>query len=99
MSNMLKVIDKGSNRMSNVLEVIESGVKYGVHTFDDGTQAWWKDGKRHRLDDFAREFITGDREWWLNGLLVYSDLVDFTANHKMTDKMKLSIVKYRLSRE
>jgi hypothetical protein len=35
----------------------------------DGNKEWWFNGKRHREDGPAVEWVNGHKEWWLNGNL------------------------------
>ena len=34
---------------------------------EDGTQEWWVNGQRHRLDGPAYIGAAGTQEWWVNG--------------------------------
>ena len=43
-------------------------------------------------------FGSGKKAWYLNGKLVYNDKHDNTDNFNLGDKIKLDIVKYRLSK-
>jgi hypothetical protein len=36
---------------------------------EDGTKRWFLNGKYHREDEPAIEFVNGHKEWCLNGLL------------------------------
>jgi len=49
----------------NLSETCENGsIKT---TFPSGTIVWTKDGKPHRLDGPAKEYIDGDIYWWIEG--------------------------------
>lgn len=37
--------------------------------YEDGTKAWYINGKRHRSDGPALEYPNGDAEWWVDGNL------------------------------
>jgi hypothetical protein len=43
----------------------------GVVEFPRRTKWWFKEGKEHREDGPAREYIDGDKEWWLEGKFYY----------------------------
>jgi hypothetical protein len=32
-----------------------------------GNKSWWLNGKRHREDGPACEYINGTKQWWING--------------------------------
>jgi hypothetical protein len=34
---------------------------------ENGTKEWWLNGKLHRVDGPAVEFISSGEQWWLNG--------------------------------
>jgi hypothetical protein len=38
-----------------------------------GTKTWKLDGKLHRVDGAAIEYITGDKEWYQNGQIHRED--------------------------
>ena len=42
-------------------------ITYEVRVHSDGTKYWCIDGKLHREDGPAVEFVDGTKEWWLNG--------------------------------
>ena len=33
----------------------------------DGTEEWWQNGLRHRINGPAVEHADGGKEWWING--------------------------------
>ena len=35
-------------------------------SISNGDKAWWLNGKLHREDGPAREYVNGHKEWWLN---------------------------------
>jgi hypothetical protein len=39
----------------------------GPAIVDNGYEAWWVNGKRHRLDGPAMTWPDGINEWWVNG--------------------------------
>lgn len=48
-------------------------IKYTVKVFDNGIKAWYLNGKLHREDGPAREYVDGTKEWYLNGELHRED--------------------------
>ena len=74
-------------------KVIESGIEYRVTEYAFGDIGWRMDDDFHREDGPAYEYASGSKEWFLNGRLVYSDEQDNTSIWKITDKMKLQIIK------
>ena len=42
-------------------------IEYTVQVFNDGTKRWYLNGKRHREDGPAIEWIDGYKAWYLNG--------------------------------
>ena len=46
-------------------------VQIGLHVEidDDGTKRWFFDGKAHRSDGPAVEYLNGDKEWYYHGML------------------------------
>jgi hypothetical protein len=48
-------------------------MKNGKHTSPDGTQFWYKDGKRHREDGPAIIWPDGYQSWWKDGKLHRED--------------------------
>ena len=36
-------------------------------TYEDGHKEWYLNGKPHREDGPAVEWVDGHKEWWLNG--------------------------------
>jgi hypothetical protein len=40
----------------------------GVAEYPNGTKHWYKEGKLHREDGPAVEWIIGYKEWWVEGL-------------------------------
>ena len=42
-------------------------IVYKVKVWDNGTKAWWLNGKLHREDGPAVEYANGSKEWYLNG--------------------------------
>ena len=81
------------------MQVIEDGVEYTYRTYSfDRGETWFVDCKVHRVNDYAMTYADGGKGWYLNGELVYSDQQDNTANFDMTEKMAMSIIKYRLSK-
>jgi hypothetical protein len=72
----------------------------GIIYYHDAT-SWYKDGKHHREDGPAIEWKNGDKEWILNGKLLYTStcgkyLGDFTDD--LPESFKQSIIKYELSK-
>jgi hypothetical protein len=41
--------------------------KLECKTFYDGSKSWWLNGKLHRLDGPAIEWVDGSEAWWVNG--------------------------------
>ena len=86
-----------------IKKVKESGIEYQVskddYKYGSGNTYWYYRDKLHRIDDYAVEYPNGTKAWYLNGELIYSDGYDFTGNFDISDKMKLSIIKYKLIRE
>jgi hypothetical protein len=41
--------------------------EYTVKVYDNGTKAWYLNGKRHREDGPAVEWSDGSKYWYLNG--------------------------------
>ena len=44
-------------------------IEYTVKVFADGDKAWLLNGKLHREDGPAVEYVDGGKEWCLNGKL------------------------------
>jgi len=44
-------------------------IEYTVKVNDDGDKYWYFNGKLHRVDGPAVEYVHGHKEWWLNGKL------------------------------
>ncbi len=42
-------------------------MKDGLNISHNGIKEWWKNGKRHRLDGPAIEWVDGTKEWWIDG--------------------------------
>jgi len=88
-----------NNLERTIIKVIENGVEYMVYEYTNGQRSFWSmDRKRHRVDEPAIEWVNGRKEWYLNNELIYCDKFDNTAEFDLTDKMKLSIFKYKLSK-
>ena len=79
-------------------KVIECGLEYTVVTYDNGNTGWYLGNEFHREEGPAIEYHDGGRVWWLNNRLVYAEYEDNTANFDISDKMRMSIIKYKLSR-
>jgi hypothetical protein len=47
----------------------------GCLVFQGGTKEWRKEGKIHRADGPAVEYWNGNKEWWWNGEVFYSNRV------------------------
>lgn len=71
-----------------------------VITDNEGNKCYYKGNKLHREDGPAMDYFKsrGIMKWWLNGELVYSDNVDNTSDFELSEKMKRSIIKYKLER-
>ncbi len=41
----------------------------GIIESEDGSKVWLKNGKKHREDGPAIEFMNGNKEWWIKGKL------------------------------
>ena len=54
-----------------------------------GTKQWFKDGKRHRLNGPAVEFISGFKCWYINGREYtqkeFRKIVDSVSDNKYKD--------------
>ena len=48
-------------------------MKNGLVIDPDGSKHWWVDGKRHRTDGPAVEWITGSKRWYVDGKLHRTD--------------------------
>jgi len=46
---------------------------YEVLVYDDGSKYWFLNGKRHREDGPAFEWVNGTKSWYLNGELHRED--------------------------
>jgi hypothetical protein len=78
----------------------------GVVVFTDGSIEWLLNGKSHRVDGPAREYVDGYKEWCLNGQGFYSNWVPLSlkgnyivvARGIPTDKMfgKLKLTQAKL---
>jgi hypothetical protein len=42
-------------------------------TYHNGYKEWWLDGKIHRTDGPAREWVNGTKSWYLNGKIHRTD--------------------------
>ena len=42
-------------------------IEYKVKVTDSGDKYWYLDGKLHREDGPAVEYVNGDKPWYLNG--------------------------------
>ena len=42
-------------------------IKYTVEVYESGHKSWRLNGKLHREDGPAVEFVDGSKSWWLNG--------------------------------
>ena len=42
-------------------------MKNGLIVNSGGDKEWYLNGKLHREDGPAIEYVDGDKEWWLNG--------------------------------
>ena len=83
----------------SIEKVIEDGIEYDVETNEKGDTNWYHDGKLHRVDNPAREWANGRKCWILLNRLIYCDELGSDKDCKMTVKMKMSIIKYRLTRK
>ena len=84
----------------NITQVTENGLLYKVNTVDSGSKFWSliETGERHREYGPAIEFSTGHSQWYLNGVLLYSDCGDETPDMNLIPKDMLSrILKHKLS--
>jgi len=80
--------------------ITENGITYTKETFTSGNIYWEVGNKLHRVDAPAVEHIINEKkEWWLNGKLVFNDSINNMYKFELTDKMKKSILKYKLSKE
>ena len=43
-------------------------IEYTVKVYENGSNHWFLDGKRHREDGPAIEFLSGLKGWFLNGI-------------------------------
>ena len=50
------------------IELYMSGGLNGKYIAIDGTETWYQNGQKHRLDGPARIWTDGSQEWWQNGL-------------------------------
>jgi hypothetical protein len=66
--------------------------------WSDGTKLWYINGQRHRVDGPAVEYSDGEKVWYLNGELVYSQEQNNISTFKVSKEIKLSIIKYELSK-
>ncbi len=69
-------------------------MKNGKHTYSDGTQEWYKNGKRHREDGPAYIGENGTQHWWLNGNIITDDITIWAKDrnidlNNMTDDDKM----------
>ena len=95
-----------SNKKQTETQVIENGIeytvrenKYGKFWFSKTADTSFEFGIRHRVDNPAIEYsYGGQKKWFLNGELVYSDDYDNTCKFELTDIMIKQIIKYKLSR-
>ena len=56
-----------------------------------GTKYWYLNGKRHRIDGPAIEYVDGTKYWYLNGESVNEeDVIDFNPN--ITEKEYINFV-------
>jgi len=85
--------------MPTKLQIWENGIEYEVYVYPDGQRTFYIDDVMHRLDGPAIEFPNGDKSYLLDGHIVYNNVEDNTSIWKMTDKMKLSIFKYKLTQQ
>jgi len=86
--------------MSYKKKVIEDGVEYNVRVYSEGDTFWYNSTHQaHRENGPAITYGSGHQYWYLNDKLVYGEFEDNTCDFEITDKMKLSIIKYKLSRE
>ena len=77
--------------------IIESGIEYNIQVAEDGATWWFYKDNIHRENGPAVVEGDGNKSWFLNGALVYNDSNDNTYKFDLTEKMKLSIIKYKLS--
>jgi hypothetical protein len=47
----------------------------GPATSNGFVKEWYIDGKRHRTDGPAVEWANGNKEWWINGVIIRIDLL------------------------
>ena len=59
-------------------------MKDGCHIEPNGDKSWWKDGKLHREDGPAVEWVNGYQSWWMYG---------FKIQRPKTEKEKNIVVK------
>jgi hypothetical protein len=73
-------------------------MKDGLYIDEYGTKIWYLNGELHREDGPAIEYTKGDKEWWLNGKVVYSYYKNNLSNYDLSESFKMSIIKYELSK-
>lgn len=50
-------------------------IEYTVKVWPGDYKEWWLNGKRHREDGPAIEWVKGQKSWYLNGTLVTEEEV------------------------
>jgi len=43
-------------------------------------KAWYLNGKRHRIDGPAIEYVDGSKEWWVNGVSMTEEEFNYFKN-------------------
>jgi hypothetical protein len=56
--------------------------KHIIHV--NGTQSWWFNGKRHRLDGPAWLASDGGKEWWVNGKEITDEVISWMQQQGVT---------------
>jgi len=81
--------------------IVESDIEYEVQTIPGDGRFWYFHGCLHRKDGPAVEFESGKKKWVLRGRTVYGTREgEDNREHfpNMTETMKMSIVKWLLSK-
>jgi hypothetical protein len=62
-------------------------IEYQVFIYPDGTKLWYLNGKLHREDGPAIEYLNGYKEWYLEG----EQLTEEEYNRRMNPVQQLTI--------
>ena len=72
--------------MDGPYEEIDLGGGYSQRIYS-GYKYWYINGELHREDGPAIEYRGGSKEWWLNGIEVTEEIIEFIIKRKRLRKI------------